>query len=71
MVRVTCLSPTIKLLLLFCSCSLKLLIFKTFDQQLNLLLEANIEHKHTKQQTRTTKNNIPNNKGLKENRVRL
>jgi acetylornithine/succinyldiaminopimelate/putrescine aminotransferase len=34
-------------------------------QQLDLLLEANIEHKHAKQQIRTTKSNTPNKIGLK------
>jgi hypothetical protein len=45
---------------------LKLLNIKTSDQQLDLLLEANIEHKHAKQQTSTTKNNAPIKKGLKK-----
>jgi hypothetical protein len=46
--------------------------FRTSDQQLDLLLEANIEHKHAKQQTSTTKNNAPIKKGLKkENQVRF
>jgi hypothetical protein len=53
------------------SCSLETLNIKTSDQQLDLLLEANIEHKHAKQQTSTTKNNAPIKKGLKKNRVWL
>jgi hypothetical protein len=33
---------------------------KTYEQQLDLLLEANIGHKHMQsRQTRTTKNNTP------------
>jgi hypothetical protein len=54
MVRVTCLSPTISYsyalpLLLF-----ETLIFKTFDQQLDLPLVATSSTKHAKQ---TNKNN--------------
>jgi hypothetical protein len=44
------------------SCSLETL---KHHQQLDLLLEANIKHKHSKQQTRTTKNNTPSQIGLK------
>jgi hypothetical protein len=50
---------------------LKLLNIKTSDQQLDLLLEANIEHKHAKQQTSTTKNNAPIKKGLKKQGLAL
>jgi hypothetical protein len=40
----TCLSPTKTTLMFFHSSSLILLIFKTSEQQLDLLLEANIGH---------------------------
>jgi hypothetical protein len=63
----TCLSPTKTTLMFFHPCSLILLILKTYKQQLNLLLEANIGHKHMQsRQTRTTKNNTPIKKRLKK-----
>jgi hypothetical protein len=74
MVRVTCIAflhalpfPNDKLL--FCHCALallKLINFRTSDQQLDLLLEANIEHKHATQQSRTNKNNTPIKRDLKK-----
>jgi hypothetical protein len=60
MVRVTCLSQQKTTLAL-----LVLLIFRTFDQQLDLLLEANIEHNMQSRQIITTKNNTPSRKSLK------
>jgi hypothetical protein len=63
----TCLSQHKATLMLLLSWN-----FRTSDQQLDLLLEANIEHKHAKQQTSTTKINAPIKKGLKkENQVRF
>jgi hypothetical protein len=47
----TYLSPTKTTLMFFCSCSLILLIFKTSDQQLDLLLEENIKHNTCAKQT--------------------
>jgi hypothetical protein len=55
--------------LLLCSSALsllKLLILVTFKHQLDLLLEANIEHNMQSRQTRTTKNNTPSMKSFKE-----
>jgi hypothetical protein len=49
----------------FSSCSLILLIFKTSEQQLDLLLEAIIGNNTCKATTRTTKNNTPIKKRLK------
>jgi hypothetical protein len=59
MVRVTCLSQEKATLAL-----LELLIFRTSDQQLDLLLEANIKHNMQSRQTRTTKNNTPSMKSF-------
>jgi hypothetical protein len=41
------------------------LIFKTSDQQLDLLLKANIKHNMQNRQTKTTKNNTPSMKSFK------
>jgi hypothetical protein len=52
--KTTCLSPTKTTLMFFRSCSLILLIFKTSEQQLDLVLEANIWNNTCKA---TNKNN--------------
>jgi hypothetical protein len=43
----------------------KTLELRTFDQQLDLLLEANIKHNMQSIPTRTTKNNTPSMKSFK------